>query len=431
MRAAELPPTLALYRAATTVAQPFAGALLTYRARRGKEDLARADERRGFSARPRPEGILVWLHGASVGETVSLLPIITRLREKSLNVLVTSVTTTSAQVLARRLPAGALHQYAPFDAPLFMRRFLDHWRPDLALFAESELWPNAIIEARRRQLPLALVNARMSERSLARWRRLPRTIEVLAGSFDLCLAQSEIDAERYRFLGAHGVVTAGNLKYDVPPPPADQIALASLKGMTAGRPVLLAASTHAGEEAIVAQTHRMLAQHFPNLLTIIAPRHPERGSEIAATVKAAGLRPAMRSRRLGPDSACDVYVADTVGELGLFYRLTPIVFMGKSLVPHGGQNPIEPAKLGAAILHGPHVHNFASVYQALDEAGGAREITDSRTLALAFAQIIADPKRLRQMVRAAGTAVERLTGAVDRTMGAIEPYLVHFALGAR
>ncbi len=431
MRGAEIPPTLALYRAATTVAQPFAGALLAYRARRGKEDLARAAERKGWAGRPRPNGTLVWLHGASVGETTSLLPIVTRLCEKSLNVLVTSVTLTSAEVLARRLPIGALHQYAPFDVPLFMRRFLDHWRPDLALFAESELWPNAIIEARRRQLPLALVNARMSERSLARWRRLPRTIEVLAGSFDLCLAQSEIDAERYRFLGAHGVVTAGNLKYDVPPPPADQIALASLKGMTAGRPVLLAASTHAGEEAILAETHGMLAQHFPNLLTIIAPRHPERGAEVAATVKAAGLRAAMRSRRMGPDRACDIYVADTMGELGLFYRLTPIVFMGKSLVPHGGQNPIEAAKLGATILHGPHVHNFASVYEALDEAGGAREITDSRTLALAFAEMIVDPKTLREKVRAASSTVERLTGAVDRTMRAIEPYLMHFALGSR
>jgi 3-deoxy-D-manno-octulosonic-acid transferase len=431
MRAVEMPPTLMLYRAAMTTAQPFAGALLAYRARRGKEDLARADERRGIAARPRPEGSLVWLHGASVGETISLLPIVTRLCEKSLNVLVTSGTTTSAEILARRLPAGALHQYAPFDAPRFMRRFLDHWRPDLALFAESELWPNAIIEARRRQLPLALINARMSERSLARWRRLPRTIEVLTGSFDLCLAQSELDAERYRFLGAHGVVAAGNLKYDVPPPPADQIALASLKGMTAGRPVLLAASTHAGEEAVVAEAHGMLAKHFPSLLTIIVPRHRERGAQIAATVKAAGLRPAMRSRRMGPDSACDIYVADTVGELGLFYRLTPIVFMGKSLVPHGGQNPIEAAKLGAAILHGPHVHNFASVYEALDEAGGARQISDSRTLALAFAQMIADPKTLREMVRAASSAVERLTGAVDRTMRAIEPYLVHFALGAR
>lgn len=426
-----MPATLALYRAATTVAQPFTGALLAHRARRGKEDLARAGERRGLPARPRPEGSLVWLHGASVGETVSLLPIVTRLCEKSLNVLVTSVTMTSADVLARRLPARALHQYAPFDTPLFMRRFLDHWRPDLALFAESELWPNAIMEARRRHLPLALVNARMSERSLARWRRLPRTIEALAGSFDLCLAQSEIDAERYRFLGAHAVVTAGNLKYDVPPPPADQIALASLRGMTAGRPVLLAASTHADEEAILAETHRLLAQRFPDLLTIIVPRHPERGKEIAATVQAAGLRPAMRSRRLGPDSACDIYVADTMGELGLFYRLTPIVFMGKSLVPHGGQNPIEPAKLGAAILHGPHVHNFASVYEALDEAGGAREVSDSRTLAIAFAEMIADPRRLRDMVRAAGQAVERLTGAVDRTMRAIEPYLMHFAFEAR
>ncbi|MBV9591673.1 MAG: 3-deoxy-D-manno-octulosonic acid transferase, partial [Hyphomicrobiales bacterium] len=181
MRTAETPATLALYRAATTLAQPFAGALLAYRARRGKEDLGRADERKGLAARARPDGSLIWLHGASVGETISLLPIVTRLCERSINVLVTSVTTTSADILARRLPSGALHQYAPFDAPLFIRRFLDHWRPDLALFAESELWPNAIIEARRRQIPLTLVNARMSERSLARWCRVPRTIERLAG----------------------------------------------------------------------------------------------------------------------------------------------------------------------------------------------------------------------------------------------------------
>src|SRR5580704_2163899 len=173
--------------------------------------------------------------------------------------LLTSVTMTSAEILARRLPPGAQHQYAPFDTPRFMQRFLDHWRPDLALFAESELWPNAIIEARRRGIPLGLLNARMSERSLRRWRRLPRTIAVLTGCFDLCLAQSAADAERYRFLGAYAVTTVGNLKYDVPAPPADQVELASLKGMTAGRPMLLAASTHAGEEAILAQVHGELA----------------------------------------------------------------------------------------------------------------------------------------------------------------------------
>ncbi|MFI5016230.1 MAG: 3-deoxy-D-manno-octulosonic acid transferase [Hyphomicrobiales bacterium] len=431
MTSAGIPTTLRLYRAVTRMGQPLAGALLAHRARLGKEDLSRAGERRGLAARPRPDGRLVWLHGASVGETVSLLPIVARLCEKSLNVLVTSVTLTSAENLARRLPPGALHQYAPFDAPLFMQRFLDHWRPDLALFAESELWPNAIIESRRRHVPLALVNARMSERSLARWRRLPRTIGALTGCFDLCLAQSEIDAERYRFLGAHTVIAVGNLKYDVPAPPADQVALASLRGMTAGRPMLLAASTHAGEEAILAETHRALAGRFPGLLTIIAPRHPERGGEVAAVVHAAGLRPALRSKRLGPDSACDIYVADTMGELGLFYRLTPIVFMGKSLVPHGGQNPIEPAKLGAAILHGPHVHNFAGVYEALDAAGGARQISDGRALAAAFAEMIVNPKRLRDMARAAAQAVERLTGAVDRTMRAIEPYLAYLAPQAR
>jgi 3-deoxy-D-manno-octulosonic-acid transferase len=401
----------------------LAGSLIKYRARRGKEDLARAGERKGIAGRPRPKGRLVWLHGASVGETVSLLPVVGRLCEAGLNVLLTSVTMTSAEILTRRLPPGALHQYAPFDTPLFMRRFLDHWQPDLALFAESELWPNAIIEAYRRSIPLVLVNARMSERSLRRWRRLPRSIAALTGCFDLCLAQSELDAERYRFLGAYAVMAAGNLKYDVPAPPADQVELAALKGMTAGRPTLLAASTHPGEEEILARAHGELAQRFPGLLTIIAPRHPQRGADAAAAVRSAGLRPHLRSLGQPPDASCDIYVADTMGELGLFYRLAPIVFMGKSLVPHGGQNPIEPAKLGAAILHGPHVANFAAVYAALDEAGGARPVNDGQALSETFAELVRDPRSLRDMARAAGQTVGRLTGAVDRTMKAIEPYL--------
>jgi 3-deoxy-D-manno-octulosonic-acid transferase len=418
-----MPASLALYRAATLLGQPLAGSLIKYRARRGKEDLARAGERKGIAGRPRPEGRLVWLHGASVGETVSLLPVVGRLCEAGLNVLLTSVTMTSAEILARRLPPGALHQFAPFDTPLFMRRFLDHWQPNLALFAESELWPNAVIEAYRRSIPLILVNARMSERSLRRWRRLPRSIAALTGCFDLCLAQSELDAERYRFLGAYAVMAAGNLKYDVPAPPADQVELAALKGMTAGRPTLLAASTHPGEEEILARAHGELAERFPGLLTIIAPRHPQRGADAATAVRAAGLRPRLRSLGQAPDASCDIYVADTMGELGLFYRLAPIVFMGKSLVPHGGQNPIEPAKLGAAILHGPHVANFAAVYAALDEAGGARPVNDGQALSETFAELVRDPRSLRDMARAAGQTVGRLTGAVDRTMKAIEPYL--------
>jgi 3-deoxy-D-manno-octulosonic-acid transferase len=423
MRASGLPASLALYRAVTRAAQPFANRLIAYRARQGKEDPARAGERKGISERPRPEGLLVWLHGASVGETVSLLPVVSRLCEKSINVLLTSVTMTSAEILAHRLPPGALHQYAPFDTPLFMSRFLDHWRPDLTLFAESELWPNAIIEARHRGIPMGLLNARMSERSLRRWRRLPRTIAALTGCFDLCLAQSDVDTQRYRFLGAYSVATVGNLKYDAPAPPADQVELASLKGVTAGRPILLAASTHPGEEEILARAHGELAARFRGLLTIIVPRHPQRGPEIAATVQATGLRLALRSRGLGPERDCDVYIADTVGELGLFYRLTPIVFMGKSLIPHGGQNPIEPAKLGAAIFHGPHVQNFTEVYAALDAAGGARCVANRDALSDAFAEMIIDPRALRDMARAAGAAVERLTGALDRTMRAIEPYL--------
>jgi 3-deoxy-D-manno-octulosonic-acid transferase len=436
MKGAELPATLTLYRAATRLAQPVAGALIARRVRRGKEDAARSGERRGIPGIARPPGPLVWLHGASVGETLSLLPIVALLCERSLNVLVTSVTLTSAQILGRRLPPGALHQYAPFDMPSFVARFLDHWRPDLALFAESELWPNAVIEAYRRAIPLALVNARVSERSLSRWRMAPRAIAALLARFDLCLAQSETDAERFRFLGAHGVGTAGNLKYDVPPPPADQAALAALRGMTAGRPVLLAASTHPGEERVIALVHRGLSDRFAGLLTIVAPRHPERGAEAAEAARAAGLRAARRSAGDPPDGDCDVYVADTMGELGLFYRLAPVVFMGKSLpggppATRGGHNPIEPAKLGAAILHGPHIGNFLDIYRELDAAGGAREFADGKALAAGFAELLADPRRLRVMTRAAAGAVERLTGALDRTMGALTPYLDQLTAGQR
>jgi 3-deoxy-D-manno-octulosonic-acid transferase len=416
-----LPAPLWLYRAGTTLLEPAAVALLLWRTRRGKEDPQRRRERRGIATAERPQGPLVWLHGASIGETLSLLPLGERLIRRGLNLLLTSGTRTSAELLGRRLPPGAVHQFLPADVPRWVRRFLDHWRPDLVLFAESEIWPNILMELDRRAVPIVLVNARLSERSARRWERVPRAGHALFSRFALCLAQSQADVERLSRFGAP-VALAGNLKFDVSPPPADPRALGQLSGLVAGRPVWVAASTHPGEEEAVLAAHAALAEPR-DLLTIVAPRHPARGAQVAALAAAAGLPYARRSEGGRPERDVQVYIADTVGELGLFYRMTPLVFMGGSLVPHGGQNPIEPAKLGAAILHGPHVHNFADVYAAIDRAGGALPVPDADGLARALADLLPDTGLMRDMARAAGEAVDALGGALDRTLRAIEPFL--------
>jgi 3-deoxy-D-manno-octulosonic-acid transferase len=424
------PASLVAYRLATRVLAPISGLLLSWRRSRGKEDAARLGERRGFASRPRPQGPLVWLHGASVGEALSLLPLVERLSQAGRATLITTGTVTSARLLAERLPGRAQHQYAPLDAPQFMRRFIKHWRPDVALIAESELWPNMILEASAAKTPIVLVNARLSERSYARWKgRLPSFAGALMARIDLALAQSQADADRFILLGAPRVEFAGNLKFDAPAPPADLQELALLSGRIAGRRVWIAASTHEGEEAQIAEAHRLLAARFPDLLTLIAPRHPDRGAEIAERLRALGLDCALRSRGAEPGAEA-IYICDTMGELGLFYRLAGVVFLGKSLAADaagGGQNPIEPAKLASAILHGPHVANFADAYALLDAAGGAAPVRDAGELAETLAALFRDGGRLRAMARAAAQAVESQTGALDRTLRAIAPYLVEGA----
>ncbi|MGI6247147.1 MAG: 3-deoxy-D-manno-octulosonic acid transferase [Pseudochelatococcus sp.] len=422
---------LAAYRLATTALSPFLGMLLAYRARHGKEEPARRGERRGVPGRERPPGPLAWLHGASVGETVSLLPVVERLTRQGFTVLVTSGTVTSARLLAARLPGRALHQYIPLDVPAYMDRFLDYWRPDLVLIAESEIWPNALTGIRERGVPVLLLNARMSERSFRRWQRLPATAGAMLRHFDLCLAQSAADGERLERLGAPRVVVAGNIKYDVPAPPANPATVATLSAIVGERPVWIAGSTHPGEDELILEAHRLLTPAYPALLTIIAPRHPERGADIAALAAARNLPAGLRSAGVLPERHFAVHVADTIGELGLFYRLAPVAFIGGSLVPHGGQNPIEPAKLGTAILHGPHVRNFADVYAALDQAGGAWPVDSAETLAGAVYALLSQPAQARAMTRAAAATVNALGGAVETTMQAIDPYILHMHLTAR
>ena len=419
-----LPLTLHVYRALLTAATPLAGMLLSHRLRRGKEDPQRLAERRGESSVARPPGPLVWVHGASVGEVAAIIPLVERIASKDFKVLVTSGTVGSAKLCEQRLPSGVIHQFVPWDTPRFIARFLDHWQPNLALFTESDLWPNTIVMSHARRIPLILINGRLSERSFNRWRYAPATIGAILRRFDLCLAQSPAYATRYRDLGAPHIATTGNLKFDVPEPPADRDSLQALQSAIGGRTIIAAASTHAGEENALIDTHRKLRNSFPQLLTLIAPRHPDRGPGIAEIASAAGLSASRRSQGRLPDGKTDIYVVDTLGELGLVYRLAPIVFVGGSLASHGGQNPVEPIKLGAAVLHGPHVWNFAEIYAALDAAHGAEQVADAGRLTVRVGAWLTDAAERMKVAASARETVTQLAGALDRTLTALDPYFM-------
>lgn len=423
-----LPLALRLYRSSTRFAGPFAGLVLKRRLKRGKEEPTRVSERRGVPSLRRPKGPLVWVHGASVGEITSVFPLLERIRASGCAVLLTSGTITAARLAEERLPDGILHQFAPIDVPSYVKRFLDHWRPNLVLLAESELWPNLITQGAERGIPLVLINGRLSQRSFQRWRRLRKTATALLSRMDLILAQEEEDARRLSELGAPRVFTTGNLKFDVPPPPADSLALTALDRSLQKRPVILATSTHSGEEALVIEAHRRLRRKMPGLLTIIAPRHPERGAEVVEIAEEMGLVAVTRARGHLPDRGTEIYVADTIGELGLFYRIAPIVFVGGSLVKRGGQNPIEPAKLGTAILHGPYVSNFTAIYAELNRQHGAATVNDVDSLTSSIQRLLDDPQLVRDMSQSAKTTVFRMGGAFERTFAAIEPYLLQLRL---
>lgn len=424
---------LTLYRRLTELGGPAIRLYLARRRAAGKEDAARQGERRGLPGRPRPPGPLVWCHAASVGESLSILVLVERLLAAvpDLHVLVTTGTVTSARLMAERLPARALHQYLPVDRPRYVRRFLAHWRPDLVLWTESEIWPNLLSEIGTRGIPAALVNARMSVRSYRAWRRVPGLARALLTTFRLCLAQSEAEAARLRDLGARDVRCVGNLKFSAPPLPADAEALAALTAALAGRPVWLLASSHPGEEEIALEVHAALAARLPGVLTVIVPRHPGRGAEIAALARRAGLVAARRSTGALPAPGDPLYIADTLGELGLFYRIAPVVWVGGSLVPHGGHNPIEPARLGCAVVYGPHMENFAEITAELEAAGGACRVADPAGLAEAVAHLLSDPAAHARQAAAGRAVAERNRQAADRVLAALAPLLVEAGIPVR
>ncbi len=419
------PFELAMYRALTRLAQPAASVILGVRERQGKEDPLRRPERFGAASLQRPAGALVWVHAASVGEANAALPLIAVLRQQrpSSPVLMTTGTVTSARFIADRKPAGLLHQYVPLDSPAFVQRFLDHWQPRLAIFTEQEIWPNLVVEASRRCIPLALINARMSDRSFARWQRRTSLATALFSRFTVVAAQNAALAARFQQLGAPHSLAAGNLKIDAPPLPVDAGFRAELESDLGGRPHLVAASTHPGEEQVVVEAHNRLAQTITGFCTMIAPRHPERGTEIVATLRAQGLEVAQRSRGERIGAATQIFVADTIGELGTLYAASLVAFIGGSLIPHGGQNPIEAVRHATAVLTGPHWHNFPDAYEALISAKGASEVYDATTLATAATRLLADPEALATHRSNGERALVQLSGALERTLACLLPLI--------
>lgn len=378
------------WSASAALAAPALRLMLHRRAARGKEVPERLDERYGIDPTPRPAGTLIWLHAASVGETVSLLPLLRALAERSpATLLLTTGTVTSAALLAQRLPeigldTRVLHRFVPLDVPSWVARFLDHWRPDLAVLVESELWPNLIAAAHTRRIPLALINARMSSRSLRGWQRAPGFARTVLGSFALIDAQSPDDAGRLTALGAHAV-SSGNLKFAAEPLPADETALATARISLAERPAWVAASLHPGEDEIVLAAHDLLRATYPDLTTILVPRHPERRSAIAQLTKGA-LRSADQTPAPG-----QIWIADTLNELGLWYRLAPVALIGRSLIPPGGgQNPLEPARLACAVATGPFTTNFAEPVRILQSADALHTVTDAPAIAAWVGAMLAD-----------------------------------------
>ncbi|MDP3856054.1 3-deoxy-D-manno-octulosonic acid transferase [Phenylobacterium sp.] len=412
------PFSLALYGAVTQALSPLAGLVLRRRAAKGKEDLVRLPERLGYAGLARPQGPLVWLHAVSVGESVSLLPLVGALnrRRPDLTLLVTSGTITAAALLAERLPPGVLHQYAPIDTPSAVGRFLRHWRPGLVVTVESELWPNLILGAKDAGASLALISARMTQTSADGWARFPGAARMLLSAFDLILPQEPETARRLAGLGAR-LGPRLNLKQVGEPLPFDAAQFAPLRAEIGDRQVILAASTHPGEDEIIAEA---VSRAATGALLIVVPRHVARGPAVAEVLRAAGF--AVSRRGAGEPIAGDAYVADTMFEMGLFFRLADVVVMGGSFVPGiGGHNPLEPARLKRPIVTGPHAFNAAAIYAEMFDEVAAIEAPDGEALARHLRGLLSEPLIAPRIAQAALAYANRQQGALDEALALLEP----------
>lgn len=394
----------------------------------GKEDIKRFNERIGRPTKERPEGSLIWLHGASVGESISMLPLINRLLEiyPEASVMVTTGTTTSAEVMAKRLPERAFHQYLPIDNPVFATRFIKYWQPTIALWFESEFWPAILSAIKRRNIPLILINGRISNKSFKRWQQFDYIVKELLGCFTACLGQSEEDAYRLRVLGAKDAMCLGNLKYAGLPIPIDQNKKQEILKQIGKRAIWLASSTHNDEEFKIGRFLKDLQAKHPGLLTLIAPRHPNRGPEIKdKLITDFGLNVALRSTNEEITPQTDVYIADTIGEMGIWYDISPIVFVGGSLIPHGGQNFMEPSRCRDAVIVGPHMHNFTDAMNRAKHADGIIQVNDVLELIDMVEQLLSNKELLEAKRSLAYNWATGEAKVLDGIVEKIQGYMVN------
>lgn len=409
------------YRALGVIGHPLLKHYLNKRAARGKEDPARLTERFGHASTTRPSGTLIWIHAASVGELQSVLALISRISDAypSASVLITTGTVTSAQLLAERKLPRVIHQFVPVDSYFCVQRFLQHWQPDLALWVESEFWPELLHQTQTRGIPTMLINARMSEKSAQNWARMRSIIAPLLNGFTAVFPSTEADGERLKRLGTPNIIRTSNLKFDAPPLPANTAALSAFSASTDGRPMILAASTHDGEEQIIATVAMALRATWPDLLTVIVPRHATRGDAITAMLQQQTLHVAQRSKTEAITTATSYYVADTMGELGLFFRACDMVCMGGSLIPHGGHNLLEPARLNCAIITGPYMHNFADITERMQHAEALIVAENAAGLEAACRLLLGNPEKQLNLADKAWQFVQETQGAADAIMSSI------------
>ncbi len=403
------------YVALSMLAVPFVARATTRKLMRADVTAYRAHERLGHATETRDEGTLIWFHAASVGESLSVLALIGRMGVVLPNAhfLITSGTATSATLINQRMPPRCVHQFAPLDAPGPLKRFLKHWQPDAAIFVESELWPQMLRRTHATGASMALVNARMSERSVASWAKRPRLATYLFEVFDLILTQNDAMAEAMVRINAPAprVARGQNLKSFAGPLPQDEDLLFETRAVLGHRPVWVAASTHAGEEQAILAAHKRLCETHPDLHLILVPRHPERGDEVQKLIAETGMDYTRRSSGDLPRRA--VYLADTLGELGNWFALSDIVFLGGSLLPIGGHNPFEVAQSGSTVLSGNHVFNFAETFSAMEATGAARIVADSDDIAAQIDTLLRNRHTRDKAVAAAKTFANAETAKLD------------------
>jgi 3-deoxy-D-manno-octulosonic-acid transferase len=419
---------LDLYTKITGKSDKLLNKLLEVRLQKGKEDTVRIHEKRGQASQPRPNGSLIWLHAASVGESQSALILIDRLSSELPNAhfLVTSGTLTSAELMNTRLPDNAIHQFYPLDHPGWTTAFLNHWKPDLIFWMESELWPNMLTQIKARNIPAVLVNARLSQKSFTMWNIFKSTAKKLLSNFSLILTQTQSDEQRFKKLGAQNIHTTDNLKYSAAPLPVIAEDFKQLKTSINSRPIWVYASTHKGEELLACKIHDALKQKISDILTIIVPRHPERHDDISKTCKLMKLNTVFRTiNKQLIDTNTDIYVADTLGELGLFYQLSDIAMIGRSFSDDGGggHNPIEAAQLDCCVLTGPNIQYQSDLFEEMFAVNAAYQMEDKMHLLKTLRLLFEDTQTRKEAIERAQKFAQSKTGVINIVMEHITPFI--------